>query len=100
LRQERSTASVVLVALAALILTGTFPTGVVEELVHTWTCQRDEHALEQRLGSLNHGASHANRNRFSTPTSDPRPRLEPGCHRSRIRALPIDRRGPPELTPA
>lgn len=100
MRQERSTASVVLAALAALILSGTFPSGVVEELVHSWTCQRDEYALEQRLGSLNDSCSAAPRQRFSTPTSDPEPRLEPTCQRSRIRALPIDRRGPPRGTPA
>lgn len=90
----KRTALILLTSLSWLILCGGFPTGLVEELVHDHTAVQEQNLVE-RHGRMTATATPASLVRFATPSSDRRPDLEPGCKRSRIRTLPIARRGPP-----
>lgn len=84
-----------LASLSWLVFAGGAPSGLVEEQVQGAPILTETGTLVQRHGRLT-GQPHrrATLQRL-LPPAQPRPALEPRCQRTRIRSLPIERRGPP-----
>lgn len=88
----------VLASLSWLLIAGGVPSGLmVEEQVHEATYLAVTHALVQRHGRIKSNQTVRPRWRHAIPASQSQPGLDARCQRTRIRSLPIDRRGPPVL---